>query len=199
MRAEQLNQTLRSDSVPVADRTTIDGLEDLFHWASELVTNGQSIRLNGEEEQSLRRRVLQVVQQHRQQKAVSKAADEIAYLQRRVIALLQRLEETGKESSLLKQVMVSQYFQVKEAARLKEELERLREIEFDRNTAREEQKELLNTISKIQKERDILDDLLRANEEENTRLSALYEEAKAELVRLRSRRWWHIFWHPDNS
>src|SRR5688572_20200916 len=71
------------------DAITIDGLEDLFNWASEMVADSNDPRGRRTKEQKIRRNVLEILQRNRDHEAREKYSEEIAFLQRRVIALLQ--------------------------------------------------------------------------------------------------------------
>jgi hypothetical protein len=178
---------------------SVSGLEDLFQWASDMVAyENESPDQKRKREREIRSQVLEVVEKHREQDARARVSDELSYLQRRLIALLQRLTETIQENGVLRQIAITQYFEVNRIHALEAEIKQLKEIEFDEAQAREQQAELLNCLSKVQKERDFLDDLLRANEEENIRLAKLYEEAQKELAERKAWRWWHVFWSPSN-
>lgn len=171
----------------------VEGLEDLFKWASEVVSDGEDNRLKKAREHRIRRQVLEFVQNRREEEAVKKANVEIAYLQRRVIALLQQLQESTAENSALKQVLVSQHHALAQIPRLEVEIARLKYLEHQRHEMQEENKQLLTALSRLKQDRDFLDDLLTANEEENKRVAALLSQVKAELERLKSRKWWHWF------
>ncbi|MBI4533781.1 MAG: hypothetical protein HY711_07515 [Candidatus Melainabacteria bacterium] len=176
----------------------VDGLEDLFKWASEMVSDGEDSRLKRAREHRVRRQVLEVIQRLREQKAVGQATVEIAYLQRRVIALLQKLQDITEENSTIKQMLVAQCYTLKLIPELENEIKRLKEVEWDQQSSQAQQKELLNALSKLKRDRDFLDDLLTTNEEENIRLANLLSEARSEITKLQQRRWWHFFlcpWH----
>jgi len=172
----------------------VEGLEDLFQWASDMMTDGEDGRVKRAREHRIRRQVLEVVQKLREQQAVVRATTELAYLQRRLIALLQKLQEVTEENAVIKQVMVAQAYSLEAIPRLEAEIRHLREIEYERQQAELEKKELLNALSKLKVDRDFLDDLLRAMEEENTRLAGLLADCQTELEKLKARRWWHILW-----
>lgn len=181
------------------DCVSTEGLEDLFKWASEVVADGEDNRVRRAREHRIRRQVLETLQLLREQKAVKQANDEIAYLQRRVIALLQRLQDITEENASLKQVLVSQGYTIARIPKLEAEIERLLALEWDVKQATEEQKELMNALSKLKVDRDFLDELLHASEDENLRLARLLIDARAELDKLKARRWWHIFWRPISA
>ena len=178
------------------DNIAVAGLEDLFKWASEVVSDGEDSRVKRAREHRIRRQVLEALQLLKEQKAVKQMTEEVAYLQRRVIALLQRLQEVTEESSTVKQTLVIQCNALERIPKLEQEIERLTAIEWDMKVAREEQKELMNALSKLKIDRDFLDDLLRTSEDENARLARLLCDVRAELDKLKARRWWHIFWKP---
>jgi hypothetical protein len=159
-----------------------------------MVATGEDPRARNAREARIRRQVLEVMQQLREHKAVERARDEVAYLQKRVIALLQKLQEFTEENTALKQIMVAQYYELQQVPRLQEEIKRLQSSEFDRKAAEQERENLLDALAKLKVDRDFLDELLQASEEENTRLARLLADAHAEVDKLRSRRWWHRFW-----
>lgn len=181
------------------NRTAVEGLEDLFKWASEMVADGEDNRVRAAREHRIRRQVLETIQKMREKEAVARATDEIAYLQRRVIALLQRLQEKTDENALLKEVMVAQAYSLSRLPFLEQEIKRLEEMEFDREKSRLEQQGLLDAAAKLKIDRDFLDELLRASEDENCRLARILADTRAELDRLQCRRWWHIFWPPRTA
>lgn len=178
------------------EQVALDGLEHIFRWASEVVADGEDARVKLAREKRVRRQVLEVVQKYREQKLLSKAADETAYLQRRVIALLQRLQEALEENSAIKHIMVNQYWQLARIPQLERELRDLRSVEFEREAAVTERRYLMDALARVKTERDYLDDLLAANERENSRLSGLLKETRAELEEQKARRWWHLFLPP---
>ncbi len=171
----------------------LEGLDDLFQWASEMVADGQDARVKRAREQRIRRQVMEAVQKLREQEALVRASQENSYLQRRLVAVLQKLQEYTEENATLKQIMVAQSFTLQRLPALEEEIKQLKLVSFDREAAQVEQRVLLNALSKLKTDRDYLDDLLRVNEEENARLAQLLAEARAEIGRLKSRRWWHVF------
>jgi len=180
------------------ERTAIEGLEDLFKWASDMVATSEDPRVKIARENRIRRQVLEVVQQLREKQAVEQSKDEISYLQRRVIALLQKLQETTQENGVIKQIMVAQCFALQRIPELEKEIELLRSMELEGKPAEEERETLLTALSKLKVDRDFLDELLHSSEEENTRLARLLAEARAEVDRLTSRRWWHWFFPAKN-
>lgn len=184
-------RTVSPDFTNHDETIAMEGLDDLFKWASEMVADGQDSRVKIAQEQRIRRQVLEFVQRARQEQAVKEAASEVSYLQRRVIALLQSLQELSQENSSLKQVMVAQYFALERIPALESEITQLRRQEFEKQCGRAEQQELLTALSRLKQDRDFIEHLLTANEQENTRLSRLLSEAREQLKQIQSRRWWH--------
>lgn len=171
----------------------LEGLEDLFKWASEMVADGEDVRVNRAKEQRLRRQVMEAVQKLREQEAVVRANHENTYLQKRLIAVLQKLQEFTEQNSTLKQIMVAQAFALERIPELEEEIKRLKSLELDIEASQLERRDLLTALSKVKVDCDFLDELLRVNEEENSRLAEMLSEARAELEALRSKKWWQ-FW-----
>jgi hypothetical protein len=171
-----------------------EGLEHLFKWASDVVSEGEDERVKHAREKRVRRHVLEVVQQYREQKVVAKTQDEVAYLQRRVIALLQKLQEATEENGAIKQVMVSQYWAMQRIPFLEEQVKALKVIEYEKESAIKERRYLMDALAKIKVERDYLEDILNTCEDENDRLAKILQETRSEVVELKSRRWWHLFW-----
>lgn len=175
------------------EQVGLDGLEHIFRWASEVVADGEDARVRLAREKRVRRQVLEVVQKYKEQKLLAKAADETAYLQRRVIALLQKLQEVVEENAAIKHIMVTQYWQLAKIPQLERELRELRTVEFEREAAVTERRYLMDALARVKTERDYLEDLLTANEGENTRLASLLADTRADLEKAKSRRWWHLF------
>ena len=186
----------RSSITRSENRTAVEGLEDLFKWASEMVADGEDLRVKEEREHRIRRQVLDAMQKLREGEATARAAHEIAYLQRRVIALLQKLQDLTEENATVKSVMVAQAFELQRVGELEKEVKQLREIGFEREGAEREKQALLDALAAVKVDRDFLDELLRVSEDENSRLARLLADTRADLDQLRSRRWWHIFWPP---
>jgi chromosome segregation ATPase len=171
----------------------VEGLEDLFHWASEMVADGSDPRVRRTREQKLRRNVLEIMNRNRDLEAKEKYSEEISYLQKRVVALLQVVSEKIEENATLKSIIFSQYFALSRIAYLEEEVKQLEKLTWYRDEAEAERKHLMDALSKLKKERDFLEELITVNENENCRLAKLLAEARAELDALKSRRWWHFF------
>jgi hypothetical protein len=175
------------------DAISIDGLEDLFQWASDMVADGADPRARRIREQKLRRNVLDIIQRNKEIEAREKYGEEIAHLQKRVIALLQIISEKMDENANLKQVVVTQYFAMSRLASLEDEVKQLQAMTWYRDEAEAERKHLMDALSKLKKERDFLDDLLTANEIENSRLAKAINQVCTELNQLKNRKWWHYF------
>ncbi len=171
----------------------LDGLDHLFRWASEVVAEGEDARVRTAREKRIRREVLDVVQKAREQRIASKAMDELAYLQRRVIALLQKVTELTEENASLKQIMVGQYYALQRIPHLEQQIKQLKTLEFEREGAVKERRYLMDALAKLKAERDILDEMVTVSDEENARVAKLLEETRAQVSVLKARRWWHFF------
>ncbi len=190
--SEALQSPFSTDSKGLHESAIeLDGLEHLFRWASEMVADGEDHRVRQARDKRIRREVLEVVQKAREQQAAYQALEEASYLQRRVIALLQKLTELSEENALLKQVMVSQYYTLQKLPHLEGQLKQMRTLEFEREAAVTERRYLMDGLAKLKTERDILDELVTTCEQENQRAAQLLSEARSELAELKSRRWWH--------
>ena len=176
------------------ESVSLDGLEHIFKWASDVVSDGEDERIKQARERRVRRQVLEVVQKYQEQRAAAKTKDEIAYLQRRVIALLQKVQELTEENAAVKQIMVSQYFSVQRIPQLEFEIKQLKSIEFEREAAVIERRYLMDALAKLKVERDYLEDTLNAAEDENIRLASLLQTTKNELTEVKARRWWHFIY-----
>ena len=175
---------------------SVEGLEHLFKWASDVVSEGEDARVRIAKEKRVRRQVLEVVQQYREQKAIAKNQDELAYLQRRVIALLQKMQEMTEENAAVKQIMVSQYWAIQRIPFLEEQIKALKVVEYEKDAAVKERRYLMDALAKVKVERDYLEDILVTCEDENTRLAQILKSTRQEVETLNARRWWHIFWAP---
>jgi hypothetical protein len=173
---------------------SVDGLEHLFKWASEVVSEGEDERVRQAREKRIRRQVLDVVQHYKEQKLLSKSSEEVTYLQRRVIALLQKLQELTEENGAIKQVMVSQYWAMQRIPALEEQVKALKRVEYEKEAAIKERRYLMDALAKTKVERDYLEEILVTCEEENSRLANILKAARKENEELKSRRWWHLFW-----
>ena len=174
----------------------LDGLDHLFQWASEVVAEGEDSRLSSQREKRVRREVLDVVQKAREQRISAKSMDEVSYLQRRVIALLQKMTELTEENASLKQIMVAQYYALQRIPYLESQIKQLKTLEYEREAAVTERRYLMDALSKLKVERDLLDQMLVAGDAENTRVAKLLRKAREEITTLKARRWWHLFFPP---
>lgn len=178
------------------ENVALDGLEHIFKWASEVVAEGEDSREKKAREKRIRRQVLEVVQKYRDQKLLARSNDEIAYLQRRVIALLHKLQEVSEENAAIKQIMVSQYYSIQRIPYLEEEIRKLKKFELEKEAAVTERRYLMDALAKLKIDRDLMDEALTVSEEENTRLANLLKESRGQVVELQSRRWWHWLFPP---
>ena len=173
------------------DALSIDGLEDLFNWASEAVTDANDPRIRRTKDHRIRRNVLEMIQHTKDLEAREKYADEIHCLQRRVIALLQITSDKMEENNALKQIVLTQFMAMSRLGELQDELRQLQSMTWYREEAEAERKHLMDALSKLKKERDYLDELVTVAENENVRLAKLYKETAESLKVLKNRRWWH--------
>ncbi len=181
------------------ENVALEGLEHIFKWASEVVAEGEDSREKRAREKRIRRQVLEVVQKYRDQKLLAKSNDEIAYLQRRVIALLHKLQEVSEENAVVKQIMVGQYYAVQRIPYLEEEIRKLKKFQLEKEAAVTERRYLMDALAKLKIDRDFLEEGLTVSEEENTRLSNLLKNARSQVEELQSRRWWHWLFPPAKS
>ncbi len=177
----------------------LQGLEDLFQWASEMVADGLDGRSRRERDQKVKKQVLKIIHRSADMQAKAKHADELAYLQRRVISLQGVLAEKMDELGNLKQIVLAQYFGLQRIPELEEKLVQLEAQSLDRQEVEAERRELMTALSKLKKDRDYLDELLSVSENENSRLASLLNDAKAENTALKNRRWWHLFFPPTTK
>ncbi len=192
--SQHLPNSFTNFSIPDHDQNlSLEGLDGLFTWASDMVADGQDPQAKQVSEQKLRRRVLEVVQQAREQKVATEASSEVSYLQRRVMALLNGMTGLSTENADLKQIILLQTYAMQVIPELEAEIKGLQSLDGECKHLKATQESLMNTISKIKIERDILDDLLRAVELENDRLGRKLNEARDQVTLLSSRRWWHYF------
>ncbi len=117
------------------DAVNLDGLDHVFKWASETVSEGEDKRVKQARESRVRRQILDVVQQYKEQKVMAKSQDEVAYLQRRVIALLTRLQEMTEEVASVKQIMVTQYWTLQQIPVLEAQVKALKSAEYEKEAA----------------------------------------------------------------
>jgi septal ring factor EnvC (AmiA/AmiB activator) len=156
----------------------LTGLEGLFQWASDVVAEGDDDRLKSVREKRIRRQVLEVIQTHREDK---------------VIALLAKLQEVTEENAACKQIMVSQSYALEKLPSIDSLSKEVKRVELERDSAVTERRYLMEGLSKLKVERDYLEDILTASEEENIRLAKLLQETRSELEEIKNRRWWHLF------
>lgn len=180
------------------DAVTVQGLDDLFKWASETVADGLDGKQRRAREQNIKKQVLSIIHRSADMQAQTKYVNEMGYLQRRVIALQGVLLERSEEVLSLKQVVIAQYFQLQRIPELEEKIVQLEAQSFNKEQAEEERKSLMNALAKLKKERDFLDELVTVNESENARLTTLLNEARQEISTLKNRRWWHLLFPAKN-
>lgn len=192
MTIQQSNAVQQFPVAPDAHQEAVglEGLDHIFKWASEVVADGEDNRAKLAREKRIRRQVLEMVQKYREQQILAKANEENAYLQRRVIALLQKLQETLEENAQIKQIVVNQYWQLSKMPAMERELREFKSKECERDAAVTERKYLMTALSKMKVERDYLEDIANVNETENARLTRLLNEAKADVEALRTRKWY---------
>lgn len=181
-----------SQEINHKDSVSLDGLDHIFKWASEVVSEGEDTTVRLARERKIRREVLDVVSKYQQERSAAKNREEIAYLQRRVIALLQKVQELTEDNAAVKQIMVSQYFCLQRIPQLEAEIKELKIVEFEREAAVTERRYLMDALSKLKVERDFLEDTLISAENENGRLAKLLKDSKAELEEIKARKWWHF-------
>jgi cell division protein FtsB len=195
-------QQLPQQNTDHDDVLSLEGMDHLFKWAAEMVADGDDLRLRVAREKRVKRDVLEIVHRYHEQKAVSKSKDEIAYLQRRTIALMQRVQDLTEENAAVKQVMVSQYFALEQLQYLEIEVKRLKVLEIEKEAAVEERRFLMDALSKLKVERDFLEDTLDVCEKENSRLAGKINDLNYELIELRefkNRKWYqHLYsWYKS--
>jgi hypothetical protein len=171
----------------------LNGLDHIFRWASDMVPESEDGRVRVTREKRIRRQVLDLVTKTKEQNVLAEAAHEIGYLQRRVIALLNKLQEVTEEHAITKQVMLNQFYALQQVPKLEDELKQLQTMQFEKEAALTERKYLMDGLTKLKTERDYLEDLLNETEAENSRLSCLLRETRTELEAHKTRRWWHWF------
>jgi hypothetical protein len=188
-----LNSSINQADLAHEDAVDVEGLDHIFRWASEVVADGEDARVRSAREKRVRRQVLELVQKSRDQRLMAQAQDENSYLQRRVIALLQKLQEVTEECGLAKSVMVSQWYMLQRIPQLESEVKQLKSIEYEREAAVQERRYLMDALAKLKVDRDLLDEMLTATEQENVRLAQILTDTRSELAEIKARRWWHVF------
>jgi hypothetical protein len=198
--SNQMTNTQPGDDQARRHEESLDltGLDHIFRWASEVVADGDEPRAKIARERRIRKQVLEMIQQQREQQVRSEAQDEIAYLQRRVIALSAKVQEVTEENGVVKQVMLNQSFSLERLPRLEAEIKRLKMAELEKEAAVIERRLLMDSIAKVKVERDYLVDVLGEAERENVRLAKILKDTQIELDEYKQRRWWHIFF-PQKS
>ncbi len=181
------------------DALELEGLDHIFKWASEMVADGEDTHVKLAREKRIRRQVLEVIQKVKEQKLLTQANEEISYLQRRVIALLQKLQEVTEENTTAKNLVISQYYMLQRIPMLEQEVKQLRGMEYEREGAITERRYLMNALAKVKADRDMLEELLTTSEQENTRLAKILSDTRAELNELKDRRWWHAIFPPKKK
>jgi hypothetical protein len=174
----------------------LNGLDHIFRWASDMVPEAEDGRVKATREKRIRRQVLDLVTKTKDQNVLAEATHEIGYLQRRVIALLTKLQEVTEEHAVTKQVMLNQFYALQQVPKLEDELKHLQTMQFEKEAALTERKYLMDGLTKLKTERDYLKDLLNETEAENSRLSCLLRETRTELEAYKTRRWWRWFFAP---
>jgi hypothetical protein len=174
-----------------------NGLDDIFKWASDIVADGhEDGRVRLAREKRVRKQVLAVIQKTGEDKALADANHEVSYLQKRVIALLTKLQETIEENSLLKQIMLTQLYSLQQIPAMEAELRELKAIQCEKDSAVSERRYLMDGLTKLKVERDYLEGVLTAAETENYRLAKVLRITRGELAQSQSKKWWHslCFW-----
>jgi hypothetical protein len=181
-----INQKLHEQSVDIT------GLDDIFKWASDVVAEGNDdSRVRLAREKRIRTQVLSIVQKAKEDKVLADANHEINYLQRRVIALLTKLQEVVDENSLLKQIMLTQLYSIQQMPAMEAEIRELKTIQCEKDSAVSERRYLMDGLTKLKVERDYLEDVLMAAENENCRLAKNLKYTREELVQSQAKKWWH--------
>jgi hypothetical protein len=194
--SHQSNTLLNTDAFEKKHDETLDleGLDHIFRWASEVVADtSEDTRVRMAREKRIKRQVIETIQKVREQKVLVDATNEIAYLQRRVIALLAKIQEVIEENSTLKQMVVSQHYGLQQVSSLEYELKELRSNQIEKDAAVTERRYLMDGLAKLKVERDYLEELLTATEADNARLGSILRDTRTQLEELKCRRWWHLF------
>ncbi len=169
----------------------MNGLDDIFKWASDIVADGhEDGRVRLAREKRVRKQVLEVIQKSGEDKVLAEANHEINYLQKRVIALLTKLQETIEENSLLKQIMLTQLYSLQQIPIMEAELRELKSIQCEKESAVDERRYLMDGLTKLKVERDYLEGVLTAAETENYRLAKVLRTTREELTASQAKKWW---------
>ena len=130
----------------------LQGLDDLFQWASETVADGLDGRTRRAREHRVKSKVLAVIHEHAALQAKSKYTDEASYLQRRVMALQSVVSEKLEEVVVLRQVMVGQYLSLQRVPELEEKVRQLETDRVDRKVVEQQHKQLHEKIARLESE-----------------------------------------------
>ena len=169
-----------------------NGLDDIFKWASDVVADGgEDNRVRLAREKRVRKQVLAVINKSTEDKALANANHEVSYLQKRVIALLTKLQETVEENSLLKQIMLTQLYSLQQIPAMEAELRELKSIQYEKDSAVSERRYLMDGLTKLKVERDYLEGVLTAAETENYRLAKVLKNTRYDLAQKEAQKWWH--------
>jgi hypothetical protein len=178
------------------EAVNLDGFDHVFKWATEPV-EAEDERVRQARDKRVRRQVLDVLEEYKEQKILARSQDEVAYLQRRVIALLAKLQELTEETAAVKQIMVSQFWAIQRIPFLEEQIRALKAVEYEKEAAVKERRYLMDALAKLKVERDYLEDILVTVEDENTKLSNILSHTREEVEILKERKWWQMIF-PKN-
>lgn len=179
-----------------SEAVNLDGLDHVFKWATE-PSEVEDERVRSARDKRVRRQVLDVLEQYKEQKILARSQDEVAYLQRRVIALLAKLQELTEETAAVKQIMVSQFWAIQRIPFLEEQIRALKAVEYEKEAAVKERRYLMDALAKLKVERDYLEDILVTVEDENTKLSNILSHTREEVEILKEHKWWQMIF-PKN-
>ncbi len=187
---EMLEHTItRSDT----NSMSLDGLDHIFQWAQEVVSTAPDYKINTANEKRVRRQVLELIQKYKDNEQTGLLKDEVQYLQRRSIALLDKITDLLKENTKLKVDNLEQYWALQEIAVLKKENHELKLMELELAQANEERTILMTSLLKHKKQTHILESLVEAVEEDNSRLAQRLADTRKELANLKNRTFWQKF------
>lgn len=194
MSTHQTNLTSQVDVGQDGHERTLDtaGLEHIFKWASEVIAeDGEDARVRQAREKRIRKQVVEIVEKAREDKVLTDAQNEISYLQRRVIALLTKMQEVIEENSLIKQIMLTQLYSLQQIPLLERELKELKSIQCEKDSAVTERRYLMDGLTKLKIERDYLEGVLVTAESENSRLAKLLKSTQENQPTAKAPKWWH--------
>ncbi len=187
---EMLEHTIASSDT---NSMSLDGLDHIFQWAQEVVSTSPDYKINSANEKRVRRQVLELIQKYKDNEQTGLLKDEVQYLQRRSIALLDKITDLLKENTKLKVDNLEQYWALQEIAVLKKENHELKLMEFELAQANEERTILMTSLMKHKKQTHILENLVEAVEEDNSRLAQRLADTRKELANLKNRTFWQKF------